>query len=255
MPGLEFLSLPGLAWVVAVLAFAGLVHGTIGLGFPLVATPLIAFVTDVKTAFALVVPPTLAVVIVSVLRGGAVRATLRDFWLMPVWMLAGSFIGTRLFILVDPRPLTLCLALGMLGYLALDRLGYGESAAVRRHPRAFGLPFGLAGGFLEGMVNIAAPPLLVYFLALGLAPAALVKALNLCFFAGKTAQLTTLVVLSDIATATWLATVPLCLVAIGTLVCGMRVRERIDAVTYRRWLKRALAAMALLLLGQFALSG
>ena len=35
---------------------------------------------------------------------------------------------------------------------------------------------------------------------------------------------------------------------------GMRVRSRIDAATYRRWLRAALWVMALLLIGQFIAS-
>jgi hypothetical protein len=36
-----------------------------------------------------------------------------------------------------------------------------------------------------------------------------------------------------------------------TLVAGMRVRSRVDATTYRRWIKFALLAMAAILVVQF----
>ena len=44
MPGFENLSLLTLVWVALVLAFAGAVQGALGLGFPMVATPMIAAV-------------------------------------------------------------------------------------------------------------------------------------------------------------------------------------------------------------------
>ena len=248
---LDSLPVLSIAYVAVAIAFAGLVHGTLGLGFPLVATPLISFVTGIKTAVILVVPPTLAVVVAAIVAGGPFLATVREWWRMPLWMLAGAYAGTRLFIVIDPAPLTLLLALAILVYLGLDWIGRGESAVIRRHRHESGALFGFLGGLFEGSVNIAAPPLLVYYLSLGLAPTALVKALNLCFFTGKTTQLSTLVANGDVAAGVWLSTIPLCAVGIATSLAGTRIRNRVEAATYRRWLKYALAAMALILLGQF----
>jgi ankyrin repeat protein len=42
--------------------------------------------------------------------------------------------------------------------------------------------------------------------------------------------------------------------ALGGLAAGMRVRSRIDAQTYRAWLRKALWVMALLLIAQFSRS-
>ena len=93
--------------------------------------------------------------------------------------------------------------------------------------------------------------MLIYFLSVGLAPVALVKALNLCFLTGKTTQLTTLVLTTEISPGVWLSTLPLCALGIGTSLMGARIRSRVDAATYRRWLKQALLAMAALLVVQF----
>jgi hypothetical protein len=40
--------------------------------------------------------------------------------------------------------------------------------------------------------------------------------------------------------------------AAGTLLLGMRFRERVDAETYRGWLRKVLAVIALILVAQFA---
>lgn len=253
MQGLESLSVLALIYVGVAVACAGLVHGTLGLGFPIVATPLVALVTGIKPAIVLVVPPTLVVVILSVVAGGSVVQTLRDWWRMPVWMFVGAMAGTRVFILFDPAPLTLLLALVMLGYLALDSMGRGQSALVRRHPHAFAALFGSLGGFCEGAVNVSAPPLLVYFMSAGLAPATLVKALNLCFATAKSTQLATLVSAGGVPLSVWASTIPLCAIGAGTLLAGARIRDRIPAPTFRRWLKQALFAMSVLLIVQFVL--
>jgi len=253
MTGLEALPLFAIVWIVLAFAAAGLVHGTLGLGFPLIATPLIALITGIKTAVVLVAPATLVVVIAAILIGGPFLQSLREWWRMPIWMVLGSLTGTYVFIRTDAAPLTLLLALAILVYLGLDRIGRGESALMKAHRHPFGAVFGFFGGFFEGAVNIAAPPLLIYFLALGLAPVALVKAINLCFLTGKTTQISTLVATSEVPATVWLATPPLSAVGVATLIVGMRIRSRVDAATYRGWVKLALLAIAAILIVQFAL--
>ena len=253
MTGLDALPLIAIVWIVLAFAAAGLVHGTLGLGFPLIATPLIALATDIKTAVVLVAPGTLVVVAAAILIGGAFMETVRSWWRMPIWMVLGSLVGTFVFIRTDAAPLTLLLALAILVYLGLDRVGRGESASMKKHRHPFGAVFGLCSGFFEGAVNIAAPPLLIYFLALGLAPVALVKALNLCFLTGKTTQIATLIASSEVPASVWLATPPLSAVGVATLIVGMRIRDRVDAATYRNWVKLALLGIALILVAQFAL--
>lgn len=253
MLGLDALSPLALVYVGFAVACAGLVHGTLGLGFPLVATPLIALATDIKTAIVLVVPPTLVVVIVAIVAGGSLAQTLRAWWRMPLALAFGILVGTRLFLFFDPAPLTLLLALVIVVYLGLDSIGRGQWALIGRHPHAFAFAFGFLGGVFEGAVNISAPPLLVYFLSMGLAPGALVKALNLCFITGKTTQFAALASTASIPLWTWVSTIPLCIVGAATVLAGARIRERVPAATYRRWLKQALLAMALLLVLQFVL--
>ena len=50
MAEFESLSLGVLVWAALVIALAGFVQGALGLGFPIVATPLIAFTSDMRTA-------------------------------------------------------------------------------------------------------------------------------------------------------------------------------------------------------------
>jgi hypothetical protein len=49
----------------------------------------------------------------------------------------------------------------------------------------------------------------------------------------------------------WLITTPLMALAGAGALHGMRIRDRLDAPTYRRWLKRALFGVAVMLCGQY----
>ena len=87
---LEALSLPLMLWLAGVILLAGLLQGAPGFGLPFVATPLIAMVTDMRTAIVVVLLPTLATILVALLASGPLRATLARFWTMPVFMVFGA---------------------------------------------------------------------------------------------------------------------------------------------------------------------
>jgi uncharacterized membrane protein YfcA len=248
---LEALGPAQLAFVAAVMLAAGLVHGSLGFGFPLIATPLVALVIDVKTAILLVAPVTLVVTALSVVRGGGAREALARFWILPLTMAAGVYAGTRLLIVAKPEPFLLVLAVLILVYLGLDRLRRGESAFVRRWRLPFGAIAGLAGGVFEATANVAVPPLIIYLSLLGLGPAALVQTLNFCFSVGKSVQVATWAVHGNVAITLWVAAAAFTVPSVAALYAGMRVRDRIDAPTYRKWLRGALWVMALLLGGQY----
>lgn len=254
MPGFESFSTGVVLWIVIVIAFSALVQGALGLGFPMVATPLIALVSDMKSAVILVLLPCVATVIANILKGGPLRPVLAEFWMMPFYALAGAFIGTRFFIAFPAFPFTVLLATVILIYLNLDRLGKTDWPLIRRHQALFGLLFGVVAGFTEGTANAAAPPLVIYYLALGLSPVSLVQALNICFFTGKATQFVTLASGGGVSLAQWLITLPFAAVATGGVLYGIRIRNRVSVDTYRRWLKLMLFAVALLLLGQYAYS-
>jgi uncharacterized membrane protein YfcA len=244
---------PGLlAWIAVVMVAAGFVQGALGLGFPTLATPLIALVSDIRTAVIMVLLPCIATVLVSTIRSGFLRQALREFWMMPFYMLLGASIGTRIFIMYPQFPYALLLAGVILVYLNLDRLGLAEWKSVRRHKRLFGVVFGVIAGISEGTANVAAPPLIVYYLAINVQPTILVQAMNICFLTGKTTQFATLASAGGVSALHWAMTLPLAVVAASGTVYGVRVRSRIDAATYRRWLRGALLAIAAILVAQYA---
>jgi len=252
---LEFAPLPLVLLVTAcaIVFLAGLVHGTLGFGFPMVATPLLALVTDVRSAILLTLLPTLAVNIPSILRGGRWSESIGRHWPLAVYIMLGSVIGTKVLIVSDPSPFRLLLAAMIVLYLLPKQSGAVAGplgVLVERRQLGYAL-FGLAAGFLAGTVNVMVPLLIIFTLELGLAMTAMVQLFNLCFLSGKVAQLGTFGVTGVIDASLLVETLPLIVAAGGALWLGMRLRERIEAVTYRRWLRRTLAVVAVLLCVQF----
>jgi uncharacterized protein len=200
----------------------------------------------------MVLLPCIVTVLVSTLRSGFLRQAFAEFWMMPLYMLFGAAVGTRLFISFPQFPYALLLAGVIFIYLNLDRLGRTEWKPVLAHKYVFGVLFGVTAGVSEGTANVAAPPLIVYYLALNVQPTILVQALNICFLAGKSTQFATLASVGGVGALEWAMTLPLAAVAAVGGWYGIRVRNRIDAPTYRRWLRRALFAIAMILIAQYA---
>jgi uncharacterized membrane protein YfcA len=246
---------PGLfAWIALVMIVAGLVQGTLGFGFPFIATPLIALAADMRTAIVAVLLPTLATIIVALAASGPLKPTLARFWMMPLYQVLGAVAGTWLFVSAPDAPYLLVLALITLVYLNLDRLGRANWPLVIRHERRFAPVSGILSGIFEGTANVAAPPLIIFYLALGVTPATLVQAMNLSFFVGKITQLAVMTSGGGVTAAQWLATLPFAVIGAAASLAGVRLRNRIDAPTYRIWVKRALFVLSLALIAQFVYS-
>ena len=250
MPELASLPLTMVLVACAIVIFAGLVHGTLGFGFPMVATPLLALATDVRSAILLTLLPTLAVNIPSILHGGRWSESIGRHWPLALYIVLGSVIGTKALIVSDPGPYRLLLAAMIALYLMPQRSGGGAlRLLVERRQLGYAL-FGLAAGFLAGTVNVMVPLLIIFTLELGLATMAMVQLFNLCFLSGKVAQLGTFGLMGVIDASLLVETLPLIVAAGASLWVGMRLRARIKAATYRRWLRGTLAVVAVLLCGQ-----
>jgi uncharacterized protein len=241
-----------IACVALACLLAGFGHGALGFGFPIVATPLVALAIDIKSAIALLAPITLVLTVISALRGVALYSIVREFWFLPLATALGAWLGTRILLAMPPEPFLLILAGVILLYLNLDRFGRGRSALVQRLRMPLGAAFGFVAGVCEAVANVAGPILLIYFMLLGLAPAHIVQTLNLCFSLGKGAQTATWAMSGEISPRGWLLIGALTVPSVAALFAGMRVHSRIDAPTYRRWLRGALWIMAALLLVQFS---
>jgi len=243
--GLEqVLSPPLIATVVVIIAVAGLAHGTLGFGFPLVSTPLVALLVDIKTAVLVTVLPNIAVNMISILRGGNWRASIGRYWPLAVWVVFGTLLGSRLLLTVRHEPLQILLAVMIVVFLFQNRSGRLDWSWVRKRRALAAFVFGVTAGVLSGAVNVALPPLVIYLMTQDLSPIALTQTLNLCFVAGKMVQALALGISDAPSRGLLYASVPLIPLAAITVYAGMRVQSRIGAEAYVGLLRIALGAIA-----------
>ena len=231
-------------------AFAALIHGTIGIGFPMIATPLLALVSDVRSAILLLVLPTVVLNVANILKGGRWSRSIGVYWPLAVYGMIGSLIGTRLLIAVSPEPFRPLLAAMLVLYLNTDRLGIGLSW-VHRHPRIAFAVFGLAAGILAGTVNVMLPVLIIFGLEMQMPKTVMIQVFNFCFLFGKLTQGAVFAQAGLMTTRVLSISAPLACLALVVMLMGMRIRDRIPAGTYRRWLRRLLVVLAVMLMVQF----
>jgi uncharacterized membrane protein YfcA len=242
------------AWTVAAIVaatiFAGVAHGAVGFGFPLLSTPLFALVTDVRTAVLVSLLPNILLNLTSIVRGRQWRQTLREHWPVAAWVLAGALVGTRVLAVADTRWLRLLLAAMIVVHLLQGRRRAPGSAFALRHPRLAPAGFGLVAGFFQGTVNVALPPLLMYYSTLALPPVVMTQALNLSFLTGRATQAVAVAAAGGWRPELIVLSLPLCPVALASLAAGFRLQRRIAPATFLRILSGVLWVMAALLCAQ-----
>jgi uncharacterized membrane protein YfcA len=239
------------ALMLAIGLISGFVHGFVGIGFPLIATPLFALMFSFQRAVPMLVLPTLVLVVCTFVAFGhaiSARAAFQRYWPLLLMSPLGIVAGTRALFTVEPNLLMVMLAAVMSLYLYLDWRGRTRVMLMDRHPTAFAFPFGLAAGFCEGAVNVSGPMLLIYFLLLDLEATAIIAVMNYLFLLGKVVQSGVLTMRGAFDQAVLQTVVPLSLAGAATFFVGVRLRSRFDPRRYRGWLKATLAFMVLMLL-------
>lgn len=247
---LASLSLWAWAWVFLVFIGAGFVHGVMGFGFPLVATPLLAMVVDYKTAVLISVLPGFLVTAINALTGDKTWRRFKRFWFMPAMALIGAYLGTKVLMRAPAEPFIALLAALLVLYLQRDRIGRRNKRFVQRHYKKIGAAVGFTGGFFEATANVGNGPYLIFFMIIGTPADSMVQTMNLCFLAGKSAQLAGWAT-SGIAVQFWALMFGFGALAVMSLFAGESVRLRVDQRTYAVWLRRFLWVMVALLVLQF----
>lgn len=236
--------------VLGTLMLAAFVHGLLGFGFPLIATPLLVLMMDMRAAIALTLVPTVMINIASIMGESQWRDALKKYGLIPLFTVVGSFLGTQLLFLVNPEPFRLVLAVMLLAYLLTDYLP--KAAEPRFVPKPFFMAvFGFLLGFLAGITNVFSPVLVVFVLYFKVAAGLIVAVFNFSFVTSKLGQIGGFI---SQQAFTW-DTLKLALLmmppVLMSLWLGIKLRKKLTGDLYLRLLRLALWGMSLALLADF----
>jgi uncharacterized membrane protein YfcA len=240
-----------LTWAagLAGVAIAAFVKGAVGFGYPLIATPLLAFATDVRTAVAVLVIPNILMDGVQVVRRPGTVAALRRHAPLIVTGIIGTVVGTQFLAVLSTRGLLLTLGATLLVFVALSiarpawRISPGSE-------RLLGQAVGLLAGTLGGLTNTPAVALTPYYYAIGLPKAEFVRALSATFLVFKLTQLGAVWqvgLLDRRVLLPWLAAT---LVSLAGFRLGLGAQDRVPQVTFNRAVLLLLTVVAVAMLAR-----
>ncbi len=218
-----------------VLLIAAFVKGASGMGFPLIATPTVALLLDIRIAITILLIPNLVMDFTQVFRGGFPLPVLRRFGWLFVLTVVGVFLGTRLLVILPLWTLNLCLGAMVLVFVVSNWLHF-EFVVSPRLERLLNVPAGFISGFLNGMTNAAGPALAIYLYSLKLKKADFIKSISTIFIVTKLSQL--------VAVSTWNLFNPSTLaLSIGVTLfvflgfrAGLKIQDRINQHNFNRGL-------------------
>ncbi|HLZ98279.1 MAG TPA: sulfite exporter TauE/SafE family protein [Steroidobacteraceae bacterium] len=222
-----------MAAVVCSLIVAGLLKGTIGVGMPVVALPLLALFVDVKAAAMLLSMPLFLSNLPQALEGGKTGRCLMQ--LMPVFlgMIPGLFLGVRILLAVDANVARIIAGFVLMGVGGVTLLA-PRLQLQSRLVLPTGITSGFFGGILGGIAAMSGPLVFIFLLAKGLRGKAFTKQASL-FLVVSSGLLAILLTASrqfdwlDVSVST-AATVP---VVLGMFV-GQHMRDKMAPETFRK---------------------
>jgi len=140
------------------LLFAAFVKGATGLGFPLIATPTVALLLDIRIAVTILILPNLLMDVTQVFRDGFPSAILRRFKSMIGLTMIGVFLGTMVLVMLPLWALNLCLGIMVIVFVISNLLKFDFTISPAAE-KILSPIVGLLSGFLNGMTNAAGPVL------------------------------------------------------------------------------------------------
>ncbi len=224
---------------------AGVVKGVVGMGLPTVAIGLLGIVMAPVQAAALLIVPSLVTNVWQLAVGPNLGASARRF----AALLVGVCLGTAFGIGVLTGGAT-ALASAALGTVLAVYGGIGLISTrfrVAPHAERWLSPIiGVFTGLLAGATGVFAIPAVPYFAALGLEKEELIQTLGLFFTVCTVALAVGLMAHgrfpAAVATNSLLALVP----AVGGMLLGQKVRNRLNPQVFRRWF-----SIGLVILGSY----
>lgn len=157
------LLLPSVLLIVFV---AGIIQGTIGFGFVLVAAPLMSIFVDPKMVVPAIIVQTTATS-VPILLHAYRHLRIRRMWPMALAGIIGVPTGTLILLVLDAPPLRLLIGVVVATAAVAMMLGFRKPL---QHELAASVLIGFTSGTLSASTGLAGPPVIFFYTNQGLNP-------------------------------------------------------------------------------------
>lgn len=232
-----------------ILFFSSLIQGSLGFGFPLIATPLLAMITDMKTAVLYVAIPTLLINIIAIFSEGNFFNAIKKFYPLASFGMIGSAIGTQILIYSSSEFFKILLACTILFYLLIQKFKF-EMTWIRDKPKTSLVIFGLSAGIIGGLTNVMAIVLLIYSLELKHTRKDVIQSTNICFLSGKLIQIVIFIFHDSFTQEILTISLSSLIVVVIAMFIGLKIKNKIPQDSYRKIIKVFLFLIAISLIYQ-----
>lgn len=232
--------------VIVVACLVGsLMKAITGMGFPVIAIPIISLFVSLEDAVTVVALPNLLSNGVLAFRERSHFEGTRDLPVLAIFGVGGAVLGTIAFVSLPDEPMVIALIVLVVAYIALYFLRPDQAMSAGTSRRWAPLAGGL-GGLFQGGIGISGPVVGSWVHAYRLERSAHVLSVTSLFFITGLTQLAILTIdgqLEGRLTAIAIAVVP----TLGMIPIGTRLRERLSVRGFDLAILAILAASAIAL--------
>ncbi len=226
-----------------------LVKSVTGLGYPVLAVPVISLVLGLESAVVIVAIPNLASNIFLCWESRDAREQTRDLGRLCGFGMIGAVIGTVALVRLPEEPMLILLALSIFGFIfqffRKPNLSLSKAATRRWSPAV-----GLVSGAMQGAIGVSGPIVATWTHIYQLSIRAYIHSITLIFGVTGAVQLVILLWNGQMTSARVAgAAVASLAVAVVTPI-GLRLRARLAGPTFQRLVLITLAVSSGALLAE-----
>lgn len=235
--------------IVVASALGAGVKGVTGMGYPLLAVPLISLVGGVDDAVVAVAAPNLASNAYLCWHARAGRHEARDMGRLVGWGIGGAVVGTVALVSLPDDPLLVVLAVTIVWFV-VQFLRHPELRLPADTARRWSPVAGTVTGLMQGAVGVSGPVVATWLHPYRLPRETYVYSITLLFGVTGAVQLAVLLGQGEMTTTRAWASLAAAIPAAVTLPLGVRLRQRLAGDTFDRVVLAVLLVSALSLLVQ-----
>lgn len=232
-----------------IIFISSLVHGSIGFGFPMIATPLLAMITDMKTAILYIAIPTLLINLISIYNEGNFFQAVKNFYPLALMGMIGSAIGTQILIYSSTDFFKLLLALSIFLYLFIQKFKI-QMHWIEKKKTLSTVVFGFIAGIIGGLTNVMASILIIYSLESKHTKKEIIQSTNLCFLFGKVIQIVLFTIHGSFNQELLMISFSSLIVVAIAMFAGLKIKNKIPQEVYKKVIKIVLFVIASFLVYQ-----
>lgn len=224
------------------LALAGVVKGTVGVGFPVVAMSILTLFIDPKAAIGLVAIPVLATNAWQAFQARNYAAICIRFWPVILTLILGTWAGALAVAEVDTNSLLAVIGIVAVMFSIISVL-HPNLHISAKHEKWAGPMTGMGAGVMGGLTTVHGPPIMMYLVALGLKKDEFVGTIGFIWFCGSIPMVLSYAYKGVLgpSEAIWSA------IALAPVFLGLLLGEKIRGLIDQKLFKNVLIGLLFLL--------